>query len=67
MALNNSFLREDEFEITGEPLMIRVDTRTYREFPVVGAEDGHVIHSLRIGNDPAGVLVQRALARIARE
>jgi hypothetical protein len=67
MALRNTFLAEDEFETSGEPLMVRVDARTYRELPVVGIADGHLIHSLRIGADPASVLVQRTLARIATE
>lgn len=67
MALESMFLAEDEYEITGEPLMVRIDTRTYRELPVVGIDSGHITHSLRVGADPAAVLVQRAIERIATE
>jgi hypothetical protein len=68
MALKDTFLKEDEFEILGHPLMVRIDTRTYRELPVVGIdESGALVHSLRLGADPAGVLVARTLARIASE
>ena len=67
MALESMFLAEGEYKIAGEPLMVRVDTRTYRELPVVGIKGGQLVHSLRVGSDPAAVLVQRALARIATE
>ena len=65
-VLTGSFLPEDEFEAFGCPLMTRIDTRTYAELPVVGIGEG-LVHSLRTGSDPAAVLVQRALGRIAAE
>ncbi|MEO7453534.1 MAG: hypothetical protein ABIV13_02085 [Fimbriimonadales bacterium] len=66
-ALGGQFLAEDTFEASGHPLMVRVDTRTYRELPVVGIRDGDLVHSLRVGSDPASVLVLGALERIANE
>jgi hypothetical protein len=67
MALQPCFLEAEQREIARDPLMLQIDTRTYRELPVVAIEGRTVFHSLRIGDDPAGILVQRALARIASE
>jgi hypothetical protein len=47
-----------------EILATRIDTRTYIELPLVAIHRGKVLSTLRVADDPAGVLVRRALGKL---
>ena len=63
-ALSSFFLSEDE---QGQRLMTRIDTRTYKELPVVVRSGGEILSTLRRDKSPAAVLVQHALDRVLAE
>lgn len=65
MSLSDRFLDPGWCESNNaEPLMLRIDTRTCEEVPVVARVSGDIVHTLRIENDPAGSLVARVLDSI---
>ncbi len=63
-ALTDRFLDPAALPSDADILGTRVDTRTYRELPVVAKFADSLVSTLRSGNDPAGLLVLRALRKL---
>jgi len=63
-VLRSMFLDPNGLPDDAEILAMRIDTRTYRELPLIAMRRGKVLTTLQTGNDPAGELVRRALSRL---
>jgi hypothetical protein len=63
-SLRPRFLDPNGLPDAAEILATRIDTRTYIELPLVAIHRGKVLSTLRVADDPAGVLVRRALGKL---